>query len=132
MAAVADASALLAYLQSEPGEDIVAEAMAGGLVMSTVNVAEVLSKLADAGATAEGALTTLIERGVLAGTVTTEPFSDGDALNSAKLRERTISAGLSLADRACLALGMRLGLPVLTADRVWASLDIGVVVQVIR
>ena len=132
MPGVLDASGLLAYLKREPGEERVAQAMAGGLVISSVNLAEVLAKLADAGADPDQASTTLIERGILNGTVTIEPFTDGDALASAKLRRATASAGLSLADRACLALASRLSVPALTADRVWSALDTGVVVQVIR
>ena len=44
----------------------------------------------------------------------------------------TRALGLSLGDRACLALGLRGGLPVLTADHAWQQLTLGVVVQVIR
>lgn len=132
MQGVLDASGLLAYLQREPGEEHVAQAMAGGLVMSSVNLAEVLAKLADAGADPDQASATLVERGILNGAVTIEPFTEGDALASAKLRKATASAGLSLADRACLALASRLGMPALTADRAWSSLDTGVLVQLIR
>ena len=52
--------------------------------------------------------------------------------SSTRLRSVTRHAGLSLGDRACLALGDRLGCPVVTADRVWASLDVGVAIVVIR
>ncbi len=55
-----------------------------------------------------------------------------DAVAAAELRIPTMAAGLSLGDRACLALGQRMGLPVLTTDRVWQSLDVGVEIRVIR
>ena len=51
---------------------------------------------------------------------------------AAVLREPTREAGLSLADRACLALAGDLGIPVLTADRAWAGLDVGIEIEVIR
>jgi len=50
----------------------------------------------------------------------------------ARLRRLTRTRGLSICDRACLALAKRLGLPVVTADREWVSLDLGVVVTLIR
>jgi ribonuclease VapC len=52
---------------------------------------------------------------------------------AAYLRPLTRTAGLSVGDRACLlALGLQLGRPVVIADRVWASLDVGVEVVLIR
>jgi PIN domain nuclease of toxin-antitoxin system len=61
-----------------------------------------------------------------------EPFDARDAEMTARLWRPTRSAGLSLADRACLALALRLEAPVLTTDRAWVGLDHGVDVQVIR
>jgi PIN domain nuclease of toxin-antitoxin system len=60
------------------------------------------------------------------------PFDAADAKIVASLWPPTRPSGLSLGDRACLALGLRLGVPVLTADRAWASLKLGVDVGVIR
>lgn len=51
---------------------------------------------------------------------------------AARLRPATRHAGLSLADRACLALARRLGVPAVTADRAWGDLDVGVEVRLIR
>lgn len=60
------------------------------------------------------------------------PFGEADALASAELRTSTRHAGLSLADRACLALAIRENAPVITADRAWARLDLGLDIQLIR
>lgn len=100
--------------------------------MSTVNLAEVLAKLADGQTDPEQARATLVERGILGGTLVAEPFTETDALMCARLRPRTAAVGLSLGDRACLALAARLSLPALTADRQWASLSVAVDVRLIR
>jgi PIN domain nuclease of toxin-antitoxin system len=59
-------------------------------------------------------------------------FDEPQARSAARLRPVTRHAGLSLGDRACLALGDRLGCPVVTADRIWGNLDVGVDIFVIR
>ena len=61
-----------------------------------------------------------------------EPFDEVDASAAGALRPSTRALGLSLADRACLALGLRLGLPVLAADKALAAADVGVEVVLIR
>jgi ribonuclease VapC len=60
------------------------------------------------------------------------PFNADDAAAAANLWPATLSLGLSLGDRACLALAQRLQLPVLTADKIWNELQIGISVRVIR
>jgi PIN domain nuclease of toxin-antitoxin system len=60
------------------------------------------------------------------------PLNEDDSVTTAQLRSLTRAHGLSLGDRACLATGLRLGLPVLTADRSWANLDVGVTIRLIR
>jgi ribonuclease VapC len=60
------------------------------------------------------------------------PFDEPQARIAARLRTTTRRAGLSLVDRVCLALGEQLGYRVVTADRVWGDLDLGVDVVVIR
>lgn len=60
------------------------------------------------------------------------PFGERHAQMAADLVPQTRAFGLSLGDRACLALGMELGLPVLTADRVWASIGLAVTIETIR
>jgi PIN domain nuclease of toxin-antitoxin system len=69
---------------------------------------------------------------VLDGAVIGEPFTTPDAIETARLRPLTRSAGLSLADRACLALGRRLRTTVLTADQAWISLTLDVDIRSIR
>ncbi len=127
-----DASALLAYLQNEPGADAVAEAIAAGATISTVNLAEALSTLAMLGLAPRRAFTELTERGILGGAVSVEPFQVADAIEAARLRPLTIEAGLSLGDRACIAQAARLGAEVVTADRAWAGLELPVRVRQIR
>jgi ribonuclease VapC len=129
---VLDASALLAHLRREPGSDAVTDAIGRGATISAVNLAEVLSRAGDRGADPEGLAGDLTEAGLLHGAVVVEPFTAEDAATVARLRSATRGAGLSLGDRACLALGERLEAPVLTADRAWSELDVSVDVLVFR
>ncbi|MGH2618927.1 MAG: type II toxin-antitoxin system VapC family toxin [Thermomicrobiales bacterium] len=129
---VLDASALLAYLQDEPGSETVEAAIDFGAVINVVNYAEVLSRLADAGQEPATAHRRLREQGLIGGLLKVEPLNEDDAVAIARLRTRTRAQGLSLGDRACLATGLRLGRPVNTADRSWAAVDVGVTVRLIR
>lgn len=124
--AVLDSSALLALLFDEPGASEVRRALRGSL-MSTVNLAEVVSKLLDRGVPAE-----LGRKAVDRLPVKIEPFDAETALDAGLLREATRHIGLSLADRACLSLAKRLNLPAMTADRIWAGASLGVEVHLIR
>lgn len=123
---VLDASAVLARLRGERGADIV-QARASNALISAVNYAEVIGKLIDLGVSAEVAAATIGEF-----ELAVVPFDEIDAARTGALRAVTRRRGLSLGDRACLALAERLGLPVLTADRAWADLDLGVEVVLIR
>jgi ribonuclease VapC len=129
---VLDASALLAYLGNEPGAEIVADAITGGAAMSAVNLAEVLSTLAVRGKEPADVVSQLTGQGLLGGAIVVEPFITEDASEVARLRPLTRSAGLSLADRACLALARRLDAPVLTGDQAWAGVVLDVDVRAIR
>jgi PIN domain nuclease of toxin-antitoxin system len=123
---VADASAILAALKNEPFSNLDPRRLIGATI-SAVNLCEVLSKLRDDGlddAQAHAAVSRMDLRVV--------PFDGPQARTAAQLRSITRHAGLSLGDRACFALGERLGCPVVTADRVWASLEVGVEILVIR
>lgn len=132
MTAVLDASALLALLKGEPGAERVAEALEQGAYLSAVNLAEVLSKLADWGEDPAEAQARMAQVGLLGAAVEVLPFTGEDALEVARLRALTRAYGLSFGDRACLALARRLGLPALTAERAWAELGLGIPVEIIR
>ncbi len=122
---VVDSSVLIAYLLKEPlSVDLADETKT---VVSSVNLAETLAKLIRYGATEHQAWADATE---LADEII--PFSPEHARTSARLFHRTRQHGLSLGDRACLALGLALGLPVYTTDRVWKEVDVGVEVIVVR
>lgn len=124
--AVLDASALIALLWDEAGGSAV-EALLGKAVISAVNWAEVLQRYQAHGAASDGKRADLEALGV-----DVADFTAQDADLVARLRPSTRAIGLSLADRACLALAMRLGIAAHTADRVWADVDVGAEVVVIR
>lgn len=126
MTVALDASALLAFLHDEPGGDRVSDALDGGCV-STLNWSEVLQKSLQRNVEIEGMGQEFVEVGV-----SFEPFTAQQAEIAARLWQLTRHHGLSLADRACLALAIDKALPVLTADRAWAELDLNVEIQVIR
>lgn len=127
-----DASAVLALVQNEPGARVVAAALAVTAVISVINWAEVLSKVAEANGDVDELAVSLRGDGFLGDALSIEPMTEGDCLTVAWMRPVTRSAGLSLADRTCLALARRLGLPVLTADRSWLDLELGIDVRLIR
>ena len=131
MTAVLDASAVLALLYREPGHEKVAELLAGEVevVASTVNWSEVVAKLAQRGHPHPVAAMD----GLRALGVQVLPFSLAEAVRAGLLWSGTRGAGLSLGDRACLAVTHAVpeGVAV-TADQVWADLDIDVPVQLIR
>ena len=131
-ACVVDASALLAYLRGEPGAEKVRAALGLGAAISAANWAEVLSKFVDLGQNPDDVPARLIREGILGSALLVWPLDEALCRPIARLRRQTRFAGLSLADRACLALGLTLRLPVLTTDRVWRKLKIGVQVRCIR
>jgi ribonuclease VapC len=100
--------------------------------MSAVNWAEVLSKLAEAGEDPEAVAQDLEDKGLLGLALMIHPVEESLALRIAKLRPLTRHKGLSLGDRACLALAAHLQLKVLTADSGWDELDLGLHIQFIR
>ncbi len=126
MSVVMDASALLAFLHEEPGGDQVSPVLDGARV-SAINWSEVLQKSLQRAANTDGMQQEFASIGVIF-----EPFTAGQAEIAARLYAQTRKHGLSLADRACLALAMEHGLPVMTADRAWASLGLDIDIQVIR
>ncbi len=122
---VVDASALLALLQGEPGGKSVETAVEGS-AMSAVNWSEVHHRLA------RGIDVSELRSDVEALGLELVPFAVADAELAATLWSSTRHLGLSLGDRACLALARRLERPALTADRAWLDLDVGVRVHAIR
>jgi PIN domain nuclease of toxin-antitoxin system len=123
---VLDASALLALINGEKGSEIVMSHLPDA-VISSVNFGEVVAKLIEIGWTEVE-----VRQGLEALALDVIGFDRDLAYRSGLLREQTKSLGLSFGDRACLALAERLGISVLTSDRVWGRLALGVTVTVIR
>ncbi len=123
---VLDASAILALLLDEPGGDAVAPLL-DAACLGAVNLAEVLGRFTLAGTSADRVYEQIVRSGVQI-----QGVEEADARDIARLLPICRPFGLSLGDRACLALARRLSLPVVTADRAWAGLSLGVEVRVIR
>lgn len=126
MTAVLDASAVLALLFGEPGAEAVVEHIAAGAVMSTVNLAEVATVLVRNDRDPNAVLDSLRAQ------VDVQPFTDADAFTTAQLYPLVSARGLSLGDRACLALARRLDAPAVTVEHLWAELGLGVTVETVR
>jgi ribonuclease VapC len=124
--AVLDASALLAVMLNEPGADVV-EVHFERAVISAVNLAEVGAKMIERGAALE-----LLEAEIRAAEITVVAFDAAQAMESARLRPATKERGLSLGDRACLALAARTDRIVLTSDRDWTEVRLPLDIRLIR
>jgi ribonuclease VapC len=124
--AVLDASALIAFLRKEPGQERVAEVLTRSCIC-TVNLAEVFGKMIEYGKSLEDVVTQ-VERL----RIPVVPFDTEQARIAASLWKRTRAIGMSLGDRACLALALNTSLPVLTTERDWLECDLGVQVIKIR
>jgi ribonuclease VapC len=124
---VLDASALLALLNNEPGADKLTPELLSNAASSTVNLAEVQTKLVHEGGKPEEAW-----EDTLSPIREAMPFTEEHARIAGSLVAQTRALGLSLGDRACLALGLALKAPVYTADKSWRSLKLGVLIHVIR
>lgn len=126
---VLDTSAVLAILFRETGQDVVRSALHEGALLSTVNFAEAVTRLVRDGMAADRA----------AAAITALPIGLRDldaqlATDAGALFTQTRPFGLSLGDRACLALARHEGVPALTGDRVWLEVAplLGVAVRLIR
>lgn len=115
---ILDASALLALIHQEEGADIV-KPLLKKAIMSTVNVSEVFTALQRADILPKEALTSISDF-----IQTIIPFDIEQAQLVAELYPFTKSKGLSLGDRACIALGQKLQLPIYTADKIWKELQL--------
>lgn len=129
---VLDSSALLAFLREEPGAERVAAALGRGTSISAVNWSEVLTKLADLGFDLELCEKSFETSGALAAALAIVPFDAEQARLAAELRASTRASGLSLGDRACLALAVHLEASALTADREWSTLALPVEIRLVR
>jgi ribonuclease VapC len=124
---VLDASALLAILNREPGAERLTPELLSAAATSTVNLAEVHGKLVGRGLDPDDAWEATLSpiREAVA-------FSSEHARIAGDLAVQSRALGLSLGERACLALGLALKAPVYTADKTWKKLKISVRIHVIR
>lgn len=130
MSHVLDASALLAWILKEPGSERVRELLeAGECRLSAVNAAEIVAKLADKNRPAEALRQVIAHIGAEC-----VPFDADQATEAGLLRPLTRHLGLSMGDRACLALARRRGGVVVTTDRLWLTLSepLGLSIECIR
>jgi ribonuclease VapC len=126
MKVVLDASAVLAVLQGENGQDVVLPHLQGGII-SAVNYSEILKKSAEHGSELERTRHFLATFSLIV-----TPFDEQQAVAAARLWPMSRQLGLSFADRACLALGESLSAEVLTADTRMGMAELPVIVKVIR
>ena len=124
---VLDASAILALLQNERGSEKLTDEVMNDAVASTVNLAEVQSKLVKKGYDPDEAW----EDAQLLVT-SAEPFTSEQAKIAGSLIAKTEKYGLSLGDRSCLALALVLKAPVYTTEQIWKNLKVGIPIHVIR
>jgi ribonuclease VapC len=124
--AALDSSAILAAFFQERGAEIVAPILRGGL-LSTVNLAEVHTRMIDRGAQPQQAWSWI--QGLQCEVCI---FTEQQARIAAELRPITRPFGLSLGDRACLALAIDRKATVYTTDRIWTKLDLGIPIEAIR
>ncbi|MGD0522361.1 MAG: type II toxin-antitoxin system VapC family toxin [Terracidiphilus sp.] len=124
---VFDASAILAVLQQEPGAEKLTDEIRINAVVSTVNLAEVQSKLVKMRNDPDKAWAA-----ALSAVIAVEPFTSEQARIAGDLITTTEKYGLSLGDRSCLALAIALKAPVYTTEQLWRNLKVGVPIHVIR
>jgi len=123
---VFDSSVVLAWLLREPGSDAILTLIPRA-VLSSVSAAEAQSQLVRRGTDPKVAWESIVSsvRAIV-------PFDAAQAETAGSLLRETFPYGLSLGDRACLALALAIKSPAYTADRAWAQLQIGVNVNLIR
>ncbi|MEZ6101697.1 MAG: type II toxin-antitoxin system VapC family toxin [Pirellulaceae bacterium] len=120
---VLDTSALVAILRNEKGADQVKDRLHDALI-SSVTLSEVLCKTIDKSGRLEAA------RAMLSCLpLDTVPFDAEQAAIAASIHESTLGRGITFAGRACLALALSRQLPILTSDRQWKKLKLGVPVE---
>ncbi|MFZ0313824.1 MAG: type II toxin-antitoxin system VapC family toxin [Candidatus Korobacteraceae bacterium] len=124
---VLDASAILAVVNGEAGQEKLTPEVLAAALCSTVNLAEVQAKLVSRGWSPDDAW-----EDAMSPIRAAVPFSEEHARVAGSLVALTRALGLSLGDRACLALGMAMKAPVYTAEKAWSKLKLGIPVRVIR
>lgn len=124
MTTVVDASVVLAWLQDEAGSEVAERHLVEG-VIGAANWSEVLQKARQHGADAG-----LVARLLSSFGLTVVDVTAADAERAADLWRQ--GSPLSLADRLCLALGLRLGVSVATTDRAWESTPLGPTLILVR
>jgi ribonuclease VapC len=117
---VLDTSALLAWIQGEPGGEFVSSKLSENCAFSSVNLAELVTKLADENHRDPHNIGQQLR--TLGIEIVT--FTETQGVNAGLLRKQTRSKGLSLGDRACLALAHELKAEVLTTDKAWKKLEL--------
>lgn len=123
---VFDSSVVLALILYEPGMEYAVQHLHSAII-SSVNLTEIVTKLVDLGLSAPEIDMVLAELAL-----DVIHFDAEQALIAGTLRRQTRVRGLSLGDRACLALAQSTGRIAMTADRAWADLDIGVQIEIMR
>jgi len=123
----------MALVHDEEGAALVVEAIAAGAAMSVANWAEVLSNVAADGDDPREVASRLGEAAVgKAASIWVDAITAADCVAIGEMRPATKPQGISLADRACLVLAARLGVPALTSDQKWAEVDVEAEVVLIR
>ena len=125
--AVLDASALIALIFREPGSQTLTPRLMTTAMTSAVNLAEVHGRLIRSGFSLDDAWTAANEP-----VHDVVPFTAEQAKTAADLILSTRAIGLSLGDRACLALALSMKAPVYTTDRSWGKLDLGIRIHLLR
>ncbi|MCW2974391.1 MAG: PilT protein-like protein [Thermoleophilia bacterium] len=127
MTYILDASAIIAIIQMEDrGTRVIELIEAEDAYASAVTIGESLAKLVELGMPDRAAM-----RAISAIVTDVVPFNVDMAVMTGVLREETRAAGLSFADRACLVTALELGVPAITTDRAWKSIDLGVDVRLV-
>ena len=126
MSRVLDSSAIVAFVMHEPGSENLGPSLKGSLI-SAVNLSETINALERRGGMLTQITSNLEELGIIV-----VEFDAALAVQTAALAGPSRHAGLSLGDRACLALATREQLPAVTADRAWSRVRVGVEIQLIR
>jgi ribonuclease VapC len=126
---VLDSSALIVLINRETGWENLPppESWPSNALINAVNAAEVQAKLVSRGVPKDAAW-----KAIVASVSTVLPFASEEARLCGDLISSTQKLGLSLGDRACLATGFALNLPIYTADRPWSKLELALEIRCIR